>query len=385
MIRFVEAYELTPALEIEDEFLETIAELAATGRTGEQIAELLGLVPELGFETLAELDAYFPLEVLAEATGDQVAFETAYRQVMRRVVTNERQMLADLKSSIEEYRRDVLDLVQEPSSEWATTRLDRVKRGLTDATNRLEHRLTGGFNRFANENASLALLSVDNPLAKMGLRVDTIPVTIPTDHLAVMFNNVPTLIRGVTEETARKVGQTLTAQTLGGLNAVQARRKIAGMVGALPRQAGRLNVPGNIFDAAENRARTIMRTEANRVFSTVATARIDDLAERIPGVGKVWMHSPGSSHDPRPDHAALNGKVIFPAKGEKFNVGGTLAEGPYDPALPAEQTVNCHCRVRVAYDAEVQAASGKEAPSLAEARRAADDDEPGDTGERWPP
>lgn len=100
-----------------------------------------------------------------------------------------------------------------------------------------------------------------------------------------------------------------------------------------------------VFGTVRRRAEIVYRTEVNRIHQMATVQRIMQLAKSIPDLRKEWLHS--RTGEPRPGHLALDG-VVIPAV-ENFVLKGSKSEyrvfGPFDPSLPAEETVNCRCRV----------------------------------------
>lgn len=78
-------------------------------------------------------------------------------------------------------------------------------------------------------------------------------------------------------------------------------------------------------------------------FALTETGIASELAQvetyRRNGVGKKRWNVTGQNT--RSDHADLSGAVIGIA--DKFDCGGYGADHPLDPALPADELVNCHC------------------------------------------
>ncbi len=95
---------------------------------------------------------------------------------------------------------------------------------------------------------------------------------------------------------------------------------------------------------SRDRARTIVRTELGRVFSSAAQARMSQAAQRLPNLKKQWRRS-GKLH-PRLHHDLADGQVR--GVREKFRLqpfGRAAVEllYPRDPAAPAGETINCGC------------------------------------------
>ncbi|MBQ3566218.1 MAG: EndoU domain-containing protein [Oscillospiraceae bacterium] len=71
---------------------------------------------------------------------------------------------------------------------------------------------------------------------------------------------------------------------------------------------------------------------------------------------KEWIHTGGHKNKPRENHVKMNGQRV--PKNQNFKLIGAdgityLADIPHDPALPAGETINCHCTHRGVPSAEI--------------------------------
>lgn len=98
---------------------------------------------------------------------------------------------------------------------------------------------------------------------------------------------------------------------------------------------------------SEYRADTIARTEANAAYNGGNYDAADALGEYGP-VAKTW--SAFIDRRTRPSHAQANETTV--AFNEPFIVGGTPMDRPHDPLAPAEEVVNCRCRVLFLFDGD---------------------------------
>lgn len=141
------------------------------------------------------------------------------------------------------------------------------------------------------------------------------------------------LISEITNQARHKVNQQLELAVLG-------QKSAADVVGALGR-----NLDGpSVFGTVARRAEIIYRTEVNRIYNIAATERMDQLVKVVPDLQKQWRHS--HLGVPRPGHVALDGMTVN-ASEPFLLVGkdGTPYEinGPHDPVLPPEESINCRC------------------------------------------
>jgi SPP1 gp7 family putative phage head morphogenesis protein len=88
-----------------------------------------------------------------------------------------------------------------------------------------------------------------------------------------------------------------------------------------------------------SRSEMIARTETTRAWNKGSL----EAARQNPNVGqKQWVAA--NDARTRPEHSAAHGQTVD--KDEDFEVGGESCEGPGDPNLSAEQSINCRCTVR---------------------------------------
>jgi phage portal protein BeeE len=97
----------------------------------------------------------------------------------------------------------------------------------------------------------------------------------------------------------------------------------------------------SVFANADTaRSVTIARTEVISAFNGAAVAGASSLPSDVV-IAQEWIATrDGRTRDA---HAAVDGQVQL--IGSPFDVAGTAAAYPGDPALPASQTVNCRCAV----------------------------------------
>lgn len=92
----------------------------------------------------------------------------------------------------------------------------------------------------------------------------------------------------------------------------------------------------------EKYAVTVARTETAIVMNGATLEGF----QQASATHKEWLAI--LDNDTREDHADLDGTVI--PLSDSFDVGGERASGPGDPALSAEQVINCRCALAAAYE-----------------------------------
>lgn len=282
------------------------------------------------------------------------AYNAALRRAMKAWADADLKMAADVRAAIVKYRDAAVATLANDGTEWDARQRRQTVARLNDALAVMDRDMGAAFNDAMDAAVKATIMGVDDPLTAFGVNVAQYRPVLPVEQIALIKSVAPSMITDVTTEVHQKVqGELLRFSLGGGGSRQQVIERIGNLTG--PIGTGELK-EGQIIPRAEVRARGILRNEMNRVSNITSTARIDDLAKRDTGFGKKWIHY--YSPEPRAAHEALHGKVIFPAKGEKFNVNGTLADGPHDPVLPASESINCRCKVVAHYDPAQSEAMG---------------------------
>ena len=273
----------------------------------------------------------------------EIAYEKHVRAALKKWRSAEDELLGEVSSILRSYRAEVVAQFV-PVTDWQSHYLGEVERSVRETMAAAANRLSGTWRSAAVRATAIAFSSVDDPLTAIGLPVVTTPAP-NIQQLAILNQIVPELIVDVTDDVTKQVRSLMRQAQMGGLSKTDLVTRIGNVVG--PLRPGRQRPPGTVFSKANVRARTILRTEMNRLHNLAKMQRAGQLSERYPGVGVKWIHNP--SPQPRPRHERLHGTVIYPAKGEKFHIGEYLVDGPHDLSLPAEDTINCHCTLVVVY------------------------------------
>lgn len=142
------------------------------------------------------------------------------------------------------------------------------------------------------------------------------------------------LIKGITDSARQRIAQQIDLAVLGQKPSQEVINEI-----------GRNLKSPSVFGTIAKRAEIIHRTEVNRIQEIAANDRMKQIADQVPDLSKMWLHS--SVGIPRPGHLALH-RVVIKAK-EKFRLLGVdgdvyLIDAPLDPILPVEEVANCRCK-----------------------------------------
>lgn len=260
-----------------------------------------------------------------------------------------------------DYRNDVAANVAGGSkTAWKEHHLTQAKRALEQARKRMEAKLEAEWAELNEKSVRYAIEGVDEPLAMVSTKSKFSPYQLNEQEAFLASEYTPSLIRNVSKETHGKVQSALQNAFLGADSSRDLVRAVTSAVGNY------------------KRARTIFRTESNRLHNLVRTSRIDDLAKKgHPGLGKKWVHR--YSNLPRPNHTALHGTIAYPAEDDLFTMatstGPLKIRGPHDPNLSAADSINCHCGLVATYDpsrigsqpADERAAGEKQAEKIPKA------------------
>jgi hypothetical protein len=163
------------------------------------------------------------------------------------------------------------------------------------------------------------------------------------------------LVKQVSEALRTRLNRTFRAASTGSVTVEQAAQQIGGSLLEAGRPTG---VFGNIYTQIER----VHRTETGRMYQGAIEARQHRVAQDTGlKVEKRWVKTRLGDGRDREAHVELNGTTI--PLDEHFNVGvygeaakvsfeeagrrrleqGERASGPLDPALSAENAVNCTC------------------------------------------
>jgi len=191
-----------------------------------------------------------------------------------------------------------------------------------------------------NGQLTLALGGAADDAIRLGTLLAESP--LPTRALAVQFRLSPSLLQNVSTYHADLI-QGLTSRLR---TQVTSQIQLGILSGKqLPEVAREIGLSGikpiGPFKTAEARAEAIARTETNRISNLATDERLVAAKEQVPGLLKEWV----AAHDirTRDSHREAHGQRV-PVEGH-FTLGEFKAKHPLDPALPAEESVHCRCRI----------------------------------------
>lgn len=143
------------------------------------------------------------------------------------------------------------------------------------------------------------------------------------------------LITNITQDARSKIASEIDLAVMGQKPASEVIKAI-----------GRNLKSPSVFGTIARRSELIMRTEGKRIQQLATAERLKQYGTQIKDMKKEWLHS--HTGFPRLGHLELDGVVV--GKDEKFKLRGEdgktyLINAPYDPILPAGETINCRCSV----------------------------------------
>ena len=187
------------------------------------------------------------------------------------------------------------------------------------------------FQRLQIDIQDLGTKLVQEPLAKLGFNM-TFP-SLPSNITQALATFHADQIVAISNEAIAKISTQLS------LGLLSPDPKPGALVKAI---AKLLPSPASSGTIA-GRAKTIIRTEVGRIHAYSTQARMEQAVEVAPGLRKYWLPA---YRNTRPSHLAA-GRDYDEANAipvnEPFYIGGFPAMYPRDPALPAEEVVNCSC------------------------------------------
>lgn len=256
-------------------------------------------------------------------------FAQATRQAAVRVGNLTDDGVRAAREILQEMQRELLHKLAQGPTEYGEWYYNQLLKDVDRLYADLNTRYTDEIGATLDSIAETITDSMDQPLKEMGLILDLPRASRQTVEFMTGFAPGE-LIGGLTQAGKQRI-QTALQQALLGVKTPWELQQLL---------AKDLEVAGPFRTIAE-RAEAIWRTEAGRVFNTLARERYRRVEAKFPGrFEKEWLHS-GNVRNPREHHQKLDGQRI--GINEKFLVGGFEADGPHDPALPVGEVIKCGC------------------------------------------
>lgn len=266
-----------------------------------------------------------------EAISKQAAgeFAAAYNRLFGQLDDLTTDTLESILSTVEEARAEIRQRLALLDTASASSLVQRqMEQALEQVAHQLTQRLTSTLATSTGQAAAVGVevAGVGLPRVLAGVQFHLPPSTLE----ALGFYHA-TLVKDITDDIRSAISKQVQLGVTAGTPLPEIAKRI-GLTGIRPI---------GVWKDAATRATVIATTEIQRVASMAQDARYKDAAERIPGLKKKWVATPGSRT--RPSHREANGQVV-PIH-EPFTVGGHQAQFPLDPNLPARESIRCRCRM----------------------------------------
>ena len=287
------------------------------------------------------------MTVLAEShlsgtTPSPAQYRAELRRLLRRLDGLEDGLDREVAETLRQMQRDLQAALAE-ASEGTQALLRLSQEGLDDLTARAAARWGSAITDATGQAVTLGAEITVGPIDRaFGGQIRGITQSATTDLLGIVSGFSTDLVQGATLDLRRRIRGELSSVLAGARTPGDAARLI-----------GRNLTSANHFSTVYARARAITVTELGRVSALAGQKSQEDLTRALGQAGgfatvaKRWInaHLPGA----RPDH--LQAEADYAETGRygpipidaTYMIGGFPALYPHDPALPASQSVSCHC------------------------------------------
>ena len=213
------------------------------------------------------------------------------------------------------------------TTEWQAYQIPQFKESVERAISAFAQQYQAGADEALKTMWLTGIEAVDVPLQTVGISVLTSEIN--RSALEIMQGYSADLIKNLSADAIKRINSEITLGILGEKTPWEVMQSIGRGLG-----------DKGIMPSIAHRAETITRTEMARVHSAAREARIRAVVDSTDGEPVRWMKKWISSGkaNPRPHHAALNGKMVDVDK--KFPGGIPY---PHAPGLPAKEVINCGC------------------------------------------
>lgn len=259
-----------------------------------------------------------------------------YAKKLDELVRQAKKPTAEAQRAIEkllsDMSREILgDIAKTDPASYSAQRLKELKAAVDRAAQEFSRDASSKLASIQQQTYSAATATVDSTVSAATGGVLVHPI-IDTKALQIVQGYSADLISGISREASTKINLAIQRAYMGGADLTTLVNQVGSAL-----ENGKFT---GIFSAVGDRAVTIATNEVMRVHSLASQARIEDLAEHHPELGKQWKHIP-AARVPRISHLLADGQVRKAS--EPYDVGGEDLMYPRDPSGSAENTINCHC------------------------------------------
>lgn len=250
-------------------------------------------------------------------------FLKEFNKLMKDAVVLKKDTIDKMVKILEYTRKDIVSTIA--STEWEAYYLDSLKHSVDRAINDFKAKYLNVMDEQSRTAWDIGRRLIDEPLRKMNM---FIPVgDIDTRSLSIMQDYSADLITNLSNDAINKINNVLTLNVLGKQTVSKTIKDIGSNL-----------TSKSVFSSIKSRAEVITVTELGRVTSTATELRGQEMAKKVPGMMKEWIHAP-YVRNPRPEHFEVND---VPAD-KDFIVNGYRMRFPRDPKGPPSETIGCHC------------------------------------------
>lgn len=271
-------------------------------------------------------------------------YAQALDALARRFETLDHETIKRLVELLQETRRNISDLLAAGPDQMEQFRLTRLRGSIDRLIRDFEAALRPTLFNALNTADDIGALSVTEPLAAIGLS-GNFNIIAPT-LLNISADFSAELVRNIGDDMRRGINGALRMAALGQESPFGAMKRVTDVLGVKARDGvwGTFNRP-EVVKGVAARAEAIVRTEMTRMHNLGHHSQGLALAQSVPGLKKRWLAT-GDRRTRRSHLAAHRRSARRPISADAaFRVGRAKLRFPGDPRGPAEETINCRCRV----------------------------------------
>jgi len=278
----------------------------------------------------------------APTAAERAAYVKSLDDLSKRFDNLDHNTIKNLISLLQDVRRDMSDVLSSGPSDFETARLTQLRASVDNIVARFEAQLMPSLAQSLTDAHAIGAAEVLEPLAAAGVQFNMISPAV----LNVASEFSAELVQNIGDDMRQSINGALRRAALGQESPFQAMRRVTDALGVKARDGvwGRRNRP-EVVSGVAARSEAIVRTEITRIHNVGHDSQQRILADRVPGLRKRWQ-ARGDSRTRRAHlgtHRRTFSEPILIK--QKFRVGNAKLRFPADPRGPAEQTINCRCRV----------------------------------------
>ena len=260
-----------------------------------------------------------------------------------------------IRKLLDDVNRELLaDLAHTQPGSYSSAQLQMLKSQVDRLMAQFAQQASAIVEKFEEQTYQQTARSIDATVSAAATATVAVQPVLDRSALQVVQGYTADLITGLSRDAAGKINASIQRAYLGRADLTQLVKQIG---------AARYGSAfTGIFSQVGEHTVNVALNEIRRLQSIVSFARIRDLKQRHPNLGKGWRHIP-VARVPRVAHILADGQVV--AVEEPFIVGGEELMYPRDPKGSAANTINCSCLLYPAVSNEDLKSSDAERALLA--------------------